>query len=563
MAIHLEPPMPTIRVQPPTGFSRLDRGLVAFRRLFSSLGANDLNDHVERVLSVALRNRIIEPDRFETNSKPPEINERLLYEIGCHQLDQRALSRVNRHLPQAVRKYEKIRRQLKVLGELRDLDLEAAPLSMYAAILNRPPEALLARLADIGEYHDPEWRRQVDKGKHSALFDSKMTAHQEQRKIARIGRLLYAPLADFLGYRKLSGEILEVAAITLFRDSFSDVVSQLNELQAHHSSTAVLAHGIAKKIDEFCEQEDIKVDIIFRTEKSMGKIVEKVRYHQSPHNGGRPDFSVRDLHDLLAFKVIIKDPRGKKLTEEEKLALVYRIKSFVEDEIYAKTSLKDLTPDQDTLDMSLKGYGTRLEVQDYFKIKKANGYSSIHLDFIIPRGEFVNFEIQINTEESDFWARRGGAAHFVYNAETYGGTDALRVFNTVWAQMMDALKTGRDDVVAKLLVPSFKLSVVDLVVRSTTGRQMYRGRIGIPSNRLVADLLVKAGIDITSGAITVPNKPDYRLDRPLNNLDELEAVYDPRVQLSARFATSMLSRCSEVQTAVLLSKYLAEYTPLP
>ncbi len=560
MAIHLEPPRPTIRTQPPTGYPRLDRGLLAFNRLYSSVGAPEAIDHVKRVLAVACRNRIIEPNRFETNSKPPEINERLLYEVGCHLLHKKALARVSRDLPEAVRKYEKIRRQSMVACELRDLDLEAASIDRYVPILKGLPEALLARLAVIGEYHDPSWRKVVGT-KHKVLFDPEMSASQEQRRIARIGRLLYAPLADFLGYRALSGEILEVAAITLFRDTFSDVVGQITALQNDYVRTGILLHGIAKKIDEFCEREGIEVDITFRTEKSIGKIVEKIRYRQSPHSGGKLDFSVRDLHDLVAFKVVVKNPHGKKLSEDQKLAQVYRIMSFVENEIFNNTSLKDLAPDQDNLDLSLKAYGTRLEVQDYFQNRKTNGYSSIHLDFIVPPAQFVNFEVQIHTDESDFWARRGGAAHFAYNAERYAGTENLKVFSATWAQMMDALKTGREDVAAKFLAPSFRLSVVNLVVHSIRGREIYKGRVGIPNNRILADLLVKAGIDITRGGITVPNKPDYRLNNPLDGIDNLEVVFDPGVHLSSRFAKTMLSMCGEVQTAVLLAEYLASYVP--
>lgn len=564
MAIHLESRTPAIRTRPPTGYPRLDRGLTAFAVMYDGLKSPSVDGHVESVIRVALKSRIIEPDRFSTGREAPEINERLLYVIGCHLLMPGKALRTS-GVPELFRRYKKIQDQLEIFNELRRLNLEGASLDRYAPILSARPEALLAMLADVGEYHDSKWRADFEGSRHKVLFDSGLTADEERAKIARIGRLLYGPLADFLGYRRLSGEISEIAAAVMFPDTFNEVSSELQAVQRLIDTTNILAYGMAKKIDEFCEREGITADISFRSEKNIGKIIEKVRYYRSNSGEGRPKFSVLDLSDLVAFKVVVKDKDpASKLSEEDKIQLVYRIRNFIRDELQ-EVVIKDLMPEgiAGIGNASLAKLRVKVQEQDFFRRRKANNYRSIHLDFKIPqqkRGQLVNFEIQLTTEEGDFWARRGGAAHFAYNARRYSGTRELFIFNEAWARMMDALKTGNEDVVAKFLVPSVALITVTVDAHYANGKPIVTRVIEIPSNRLVADALVRAGVDITKGSISVSNSGAHKLDSPLAGIGSVNAVVDPTVALSSRFATTILRGCNDVDTAIVLSRYLASTT---
>ena len=561
MAIYLEFQAPNIRTKPPTGYPRLDRGIMACNQTYHSMGSPKAAGHVESVLGISLRNRIIEPEHFNDGSKPPEINERLLYIVGTHLLKPKGVSHIQ-SIPECFRRYKRIRDQFEIFCALRDLDLKNAPLGSYVAILTYLPEALLARLADVAEYHDPKWRSDSEGINHKYLFESGLTADQEQLRIARIGRLLYGPLADFLGYRRLSGEIAETSALVLFPETYSEVASELVSMNSKIQITNLLAYGMAKKIHEFCEREGIPVDISLRSEKSIGKIVEKVRYYRSHSGENRPNFSVADLSDLVAFKVVVKDTGPhRKLSEDEKLPLIYRIRNFIQEELQ-DVGFRDFFVDgiEGLEDLSLKGLKVKIREQDYFRKRKSNNYRSIHFDFKMPKEQeirFADFEIQLTTEEGDFWARRGGAAHFAYNTQRYSGTTELKMFNITWAKMMDALKTGMEGVVDKYLVPSVTLTTVIVDAQYADGQSISRSVIEIPSNRLVADALVRAGIDITKGNVVIRNGTGNKLDTALNGIGSLSVTVDPKVGISSRFAATLLQKCGEVDTAVLLAKYIA------
>lgn len=565
MAIYFEPPLPTIRTQPPTGFPKLDRGLHAFGVLYDGLAAPQAAEHIQRVLGVSIRSRIIEPARFADGRQPPEINERLLYIIGCHLLNCRGVEH-SPYLPEQARKYRRIHDGLKTFFLLRELDLKRASLEEYAGILKDPPEALLARLADVGEYHNPNWRDNTAGLRHAHLFKADIDMNEEQVMIARIGRLLYAPLADFLGYRSLAGEILETTAITLFPETLNEVYTSLSAMGERLRTTRRLVQGIARKIQDFCEREGVDVEIIFRPEKNRGKIVEKLRYYRSMNGEGRPAFSVSELSDLEAFKIVVKGMNGKKLpSEEDKIRLAYAIESFINNEI-ARVHISEFLPGCELGSFggtSLKMLGMRIRQQDYFRTRKKNNYRAIHLDFIIPgdlQGMFANFEIQIITEEGDFWARRGGAAHFAYHAERYGGTNELRVFNATWAQMMDALRTGREDVVAKYLVPSVPLATIRVTASYPNGTAIADKIVGIPANRIVADALIRAGVSgFADCGITINNGVGHKLETRLDGIRSLEVMLRPGRGPSPAYLRTLLSKCGEVETAVFLASAIRSH----
>ncbi len=521
-----------------SGNARLDRCVTAGFRLYDELGVAGAKYHIKRVLDHAIQSNIVEPEKFNQNGGI-EINERVLYVITFHLLAKKGIRQLAQQLPEAINRYATIRDALEGFCTLREWNLRKVPLSRYAPKLATFPLELVAMLPDLAEYENPKWGEGIiQRTSHTALFDPDMDPDEEQAAIARISRLLFTPAAEILGYRKLSGMMLTAAARTMFASTYAEAKEELRVLEPHIQRTKKIARQISEEVRKYCKKKGYDVEIVHREQKSLGKIVEKIRYRRSPKGGNDPGFSVRDFHDLVAFKVIFHAPGA---TEEDKMPAIYDISNFI-------NSCAERDP--------LLPIIERIDIEDFFSPakRKANGYRAIHHDILVPRSSHhLNFEIHVTTSEADIWTRRGGAAHFAYNADQYGGTTELGFINDEWGQMMDALRTGREDIMIKYHIPTVRYVSVKLEV-ARPGILIER-IVEIPANRTVADALRRASIDITEGAVRSGEVDSSVLNERIGTKRKITVQIDPTVALSRRFAIAAREACGDVETAVLLSKY--------
>lgn len=189
--------------------------------------------------------------------------------------------------------------------------------------------------------------------------------HKRQR-IAQETMDIYAPLANRLGLHRIKLELEELS----FKYLHPDVYAQISDwLETNQVVERQLIAKIITKLEAILSDNGIQGTVWGRI-KHIYSIYRKMT---------EQNLTLDDMHDILAFRAIVKDVRD-----------CYAILGLVH--------------------AQWKPVPGRFK--DYISMPKANGYQSLHTTVIGPEGERI--EIQIRTEEMHRLAEHGVASHWLY-----------------------------------------------------------------------------------------------------------------------------------------------------
>lgn len=194
---------------------------------------------------------------------------------------------------------------------------------------------------------------------------------EQQEKIAYEASYLYAPLAHRIGLYGIKTELEDLSLKYTARDTYKEIANKLNETKRSRDQYIVeFIEPVKKRLQEAGFHFDIKG----RT-KSIYSIWNKIK---------KQNTTFENIYDLFAIRIIIDCP-----IEQEK-SECWQVYSIITD-MY--------TPNPKRL-------------RDWLSIPKLNGYESLHITVMGPKGKWV--EVQIRTRRMDEIAEKGLAAHWKY-----------------------------------------------------------------------------------------------------------------------------------------------------
>jgi GTP pyrophosphokinase/guanosine-3',5'-bis(diphosphate) 3'-pyrophosphohydrolase len=233
----------------------------------------------------------------------------------------------------------------------------AANLQKFILAMSRDVRVLLVKLAD--RLHNLRTLR----------FHPKA---ESRKRIALETLDIYAPLARRIGMDRMARELEELAFAEAFPEARAAIIARLEQLRIEKGQNVRI---VTEKLTEGLSQLSEPARVYGR-EKQAFSIWRKMQ---------RKSVQFSDLADIYAFRAIVAN----------------------EDDCYAALGHIHRTwrclPDA---------------FEDFISNPKANGYRSIHTTVIGPGNTKV--EIQIRTDEMDYAAEVGVAAHWRYKNESYG-----------------------------------------------------------------------------------------------------------------------------------------------
>ncbi|KAA6309854.1 GTP pyrophosphokinase, partial [termite gut metagenome] len=195
----------------------------------------------------------------------------------------------------------------------------------------------------------------------------------DRLKVAGEAVYLYAPLAHKLGLYKLKSELEDLSLKYTQRETYYFLKDKLNETKASRDQyIATFIEPVQRKLTE----AGLKFDIKGRT-KSIHSIWDKMQKQKT---------GFESIYDLFAIRIII-DSEEEKEKEKQECWQAYSI----------ITDMYQPNPKR---------------LRDWLSIPKSNGYESLHITVMGPKGKWV--EVQIRTRRMDEIAERGLAAHWRY-----------------------------------------------------------------------------------------------------------------------------------------------------
>ncbi len=195
---------------------------------------------------------------------------------------------------------------------------------------------------------------------------------ESRRRVSRETMDLYAPLARRVGLHYLASELEDLAFRYLNPEARDQILQQLETLESENKDDL---ERIRFAIRQVMEREQIKCRIKGRRKEpySIWRKLEK------------KSISFRDVADIFGFRIIVED----------KPECYKALGAF-------HTEWACL-PDR---------------FRDFISVPKPNGYASLHTTVRASGNRLV--ELQIRTENMDYTAERGVAAHWSYKDSAYG-----------------------------------------------------------------------------------------------------------------------------------------------
>lgn len=192
-----------------------------------------------------------------------------------------------------------------------------------------------------------------------------------RQAIAKETMDIYAPLANRLGLHRIKLELENLSFKYLHPDKYAQIFDWMETNQVVERQ---LISKIIARLEAILEENSIQGTVWGRI-KHAYSIYRKMT---------EQNLTLEDMHDILAFRVIVKDVR----------------------DCYAMLGL---------VHAQWKPVPGRFK--DYISMPKANGYQSLHTTVIGPEGERI--EIQFRTEEMHRLAEHGVASHWLYKERNH------------------------------------------------------------------------------------------------------------------------------------------------
>ncbi len=190
---------------------------------------------------------------------------------------------------------------------------------------------------------------------------------QKQKRIALETIEIYAPLASRLGMQKVSGELEDMCFPYVYPKEYRWLVENVKYKYEEKDKYLKKIKPIVDKALDDAGIHPISID--FRA-KRYASLYKKML---------RKDMDLDQVHDLVAFRIIVKNIEDCYAT----LGIIHK------------------------LWRPLPGF-----IKDYIAMPKPNGYKSLHTSVICIDQKIVEF--QIRTEEMHFEAENGIAAYWAY-----------------------------------------------------------------------------------------------------------------------------------------------------
>ena len=220
---------------------------------------------------------------------------------------------------------------------------------------------------------------------------------EKQQMISKETLEVYAPLAHRLGMSELKNELENLCLQYLYPVEY-DIVKQLVDDKLDKTKFDIAE--VIKRIDKILDDSNLPHRIFGRT-KHIYSVYKKMYVKHTP-------FEM--IFDLQAIRVITTT----KLQCYEILGIIH------------------------TIYKPIPG-----RFKDYIAMPKTNMYQSLHTTVMDDQGEL--FEIQIRTEEMDYIAERGIAAHWIYkenNGESLSKAQELSEKQLTW--LRDLIKINEE-----------------------------------------------------------------------------------------------------------------------
>lgn len=202
---------------------------------------------------------------------------------------------------------------------------------------------------------------------HNMKTLGSMPDHKRQR-ISRETLEFYIPIARRLGLGTVTSELEDLVFQFLYPEEYEELKAQVSRYFHDHEQTIQAMVSDARKL---LEQNGIKLSSIYGRSKHLWSIHQKMQMQGVGLDG---------IYDLLAIRIVIE---GGELDCYRVLGLIHsQYKPIFE------------------------------RFRDFVASPKENGYQTLHTTVIGPGGSWV--ECQIRTEDMDYEARQGIAAHWSY-----------------------------------------------------------------------------------------------------------------------------------------------------
>ncbi len=204
----------------------------------------------------------------------------------------------------------------------------------------------------------------------------------KQLQIASETLYMYAPLAYRLGLSKIKNEMEDLALKYREANAYKAIEQKIKDTEIERTK---LIQIFTKPIIDELKKQGLKFQVKTRV-KSIYSIWNKMQKQSIPFE---------QVYDLFAIRVIL----DSKLEREK--ADCWHAYSIVTDFWRPNTE----------------------RLRDWISNPKANGYESLHITVMGPKGKWI--EVQIRTERMDDISEKGYAAHWKYksNKETESGLD--------------------------------------------------------------------------------------------------------------------------------------------
>lgn len=198
----------------------------------------------------------------------------------------------------------------------------------------------------------------------------------KQLKISSETLYIFAPLAHRLGLYVIKCELEDLSLKYKDPETYRKI-----ELSLHSEEERInyLVYDFSKPIQAKLYDEHFDFTVSGRT-KSIYSIYQKMQLK---------NISFEEVYDLMAVRIVFKPKEN--ISEKRQC---FEILSLITD-IY--------TPKPD-------------RIRDWITIPKANGYESLHVTVMGPKGQWV--EVQIRSERMDEIDERGFAAHYKYKGDS-------------------------------------------------------------------------------------------------------------------------------------------------
>lgn len=234
----------------------------------------------------------------------------------------------------------------------------------------------------------------------------------KQKKIASETTYIYAPLAHRMGLYLIKSELEDLSLKYNDNEYYNYVERKLLPFKKKEEFYIKEFHRcISKKLDEENIQYVIKGRI-----KSISSIVKKIK---------NQNISFDEIYDVFAIRIIYRsDQKNEKF-------LAWKIYSIITDLFY-------LNPNR---------------IRDWISQPRSNGYESLHVTVLGPRGKWI--EIQIRSERMDEIAEKGIAAHYKYK----GGYSEEDNQIEIWIKKVRRLLANQNNQTTQELLDNFKLNL--------------------------------------------------------------------------------------------------------